>query len=250
MPTDKTVEIDLNDLTADSLGKLAEIQKEIADDLDKTGKRKTGKKGKSLRDPATHIGPSNLKPLTQKQAERLEKRREKQLQKIEGKQKKIDEKIDARLEKLKKQVELDLINGKGKETLKSKLFGKQDFSKGGIAKNLVKFGLNPGGVVGGLLSKGVPGFAAAVASTAIIVKILKKFDDLEKKFTDNIRTRLNQDRDNEQTARIQAGLAQEIFTAGPGVTDPRDQYNTFDEDNGAVIQRETNYAIRSTQGVE
>jgi len=119
-----------------------------------------------------------------------------------------------------------------------------------LAKNLVKFALNPGGMVGGLLSKGVPGFGAAVAATAIIVAILKKFDELEKKFTNDVRTLLNQERDNEQTARIQAGLAQEIFTAGPGVTDPRDAYKTFDEFNTNQQRIETDYAIRTTSGVE
>lgn len=161
-----------------------------------------------------------------------------------------DEKIEKRFEKLKKQVELDLINKKGKDTLKSKLFGNQDFSKGGITKNLVKFGLNPGGVIGGLLKTGLPGFGAAVAGTAIIVKIFKKFDELEKKFTNDVRTLLNQERDPEQTARIQAGLAQEIFTAGPGVTSPRDAYNTFDEFNTNQNRIETDYTIRTTSGVE
>lgn len=159
-----------------------------------------------------------------------------------------DTKFEKRFEKLSKQVELDLLNKKGKGTLKSKLFGNQ--GKGGIAKNLVKFGLNPQGMIGGLLKTGIPGFGAAVAATAIIVGILKKFDNLEKKFTDNIRTRLNQERDTEQTARIQAGLAQEIFTAGPGVTDPRDAYNTYDEFNTNQNRIETDYTIRTTSGVE
>jgi len=212
MPTDKTAEIDLSSLTDDSISQLIKIKKEIADDLDKSGKR-------------TKRGGVN------------------EFQRS-------DEKTEKLLEKLKKEVRLDLISGKGKETLKSKLFGKQDFSKGGIAKNLVNFGLNPGGVIGGLLKTGVPGFGVAVAATAIIVKILKKFDDLEKKFTDDIRTRMNQERDNEQTARIQAGLAQEITSFGPGLTDPRDVYNSYDNDNGNELRREEFYVIRSTQGVE
>ena len=161
-----------------------------------------------------------------------------------------DERIDQRLEKLKKQVAFDLVSGKGKESLKSKLFGKQDFSKGSIGKNIVKFGLNPTGMIGGLLKTGIPGLGAAIAATAIIITILKKFDDLEKRFTDDIRTRLNQERDNEQTARIQAGLAQEITSFGPGITDPRDVYNSYDEFNTNQKRIETDYAIRTTSGVE
>lgn len=176
-----------------------------------------------------------------------EKQKKKSKRKGLGKQ---DQQIEKISEKLRKQVETDLLNKKGKGTLKSKLFGNQDFSKGGILKNLVKFGLNPQGMMGGLLKTGIPGFGAAVAATAIIVGILKKFDNIEKKFTDDIRTRLNQERDTEQTARIQAGLAQEIFTAGPGVTDPRDVYNTYDEFNTNQNRIETDYTIRNTSGVE
>jgi len=213
MPTNKTIEIDLNDLTSESLGKLIKIKKEIADNLDKSGKRKPRQKS------ATEFQRS-------------------------------DESSERLFEKLRKRVEFDLVNGKGKDTLRKKLFGDADFSKGGTLKNIVGFGLNPQGFMGGLFTKGIPGFGAAVAATAIIVKILKKFDDLEKRFTDDIRTRLNQERDNEQTARIQAGLVQEIFTAGPGVTDPRDAYNTFDEFNNNQQRIETDYSIRTATGVE
>lgn len=211
MPTDKIAKIDLTNLTDDSISQLIKIKKDIANDLDKTGKR-------------------NKPGVNEFQ--------------------RSDESTEKLLEKLKKEVQLDLLSGKGKETLKSKLFGNQDFSKGGIAKNLVSFGLNPGGVIGGLLKTGIPGFGAAVAATAIIVKILKKFDDLEKRFTDDIRTRLNQERDNEQTARVQAGLVQEFYSPGPGITDPRDGYNTYDEFNNNQKRIEEDYNIRSTLGVE
>lgn len=207
----------------------------------------------------------DLSSINEDQANKLIKANEKVLKKAQQqtkKQKKVNRettpginhaeelRIEKRMEKLKKQVEFDLISGKGKDTLKSKLFGNQDFSKGGITKNLVKFGLNPGGVIGGLLKTGIPGFGIAVAATGIIVKILQKFDDLEKRFTDDIRTRLNQERDNQQTAQIQAGLSQEFFTPGPGITDPRDAYNTFDEFNTNQKRIEEDYAIRTTSGVE
>jgi len=145
--------------------------------------------------------------------------------------------------KAKKQAQMTIPKAKKEETLK-KIFGKKTFS------TLVSVGTNPLGFVGGLLKTGIPGFGAAVAATAIIASVLKKFNDLEKKFTDDIRTRLNQERDTEQTARIQAGLAQEIYTSGPGITDPRDAYNTFDEFNNNQQRIETDYAIRTTSGVE
>jgi len=200
----------------------------------------------------------DLASLNEQQASQLISANEDVIKSAESQKKKAkrkglskqDQKIEKRFEKLKKRVELDLINKKGKNTLKSKLFGNQDFSKGGILKNLVKFGLNPQGVIGGLLKTGIPGFGAAIAATAIIVSILKKFDELEKKFTDDIRTRLNQERDTEQTALIQAGQAQEIFTPGPGITDPRDAYNTYDEFNTNQNRIETDYTIRTTSGVE
>lgn len=161
-----------------------------------------------------------------------------------------DAKIEKRLAKLKKEIEFDLVNGKGKRSLKQKLFGGQDFSKGGITKNIVKFGLNPGGMIGGLLKTGIPGFGAAVAATRIIVEILKKFDDREKKFTDQLNTKNQLDRSNEEVARIQAGLAQEIFSPSPGIYDPRDVYNSDNVFNNDQQTSETEYEIRNTSGVE
>jgi len=111
-------------------------------------------------------------------------------------------------------------------------------------------GLNPKGFMGGLLTKGIPGFGAAIASTTIIISIIKKFDDLEKKFTDQINTKSRADKSNENIARIQAGLTQDIITVSPGIYDPRDSYNTFNEFNVNRSRIETDYAIRSTQGIE
>jgi len=212
MPTDKIIKIDLNALTEKGLGELIKVKQEIVSNLEKSGKR--------------------TKKTSLNEFQRS------------------DEKTDKIYAKLKKQLEFDLVNGKGKDTLKKKLFGNFDFSKGGIGKNIVGFGLNPQGFMGGLFTKGIPGFGAAVAATAVIGKILKKFDSLEKRFTDDIRTKLNAERDNETTARIQAGIAQEIFSAGPGMTDPRDTYNTNDEFNTNQPRIETDYLIRSTQGIE
>lgn len=136
------------------------------------------------------------------------------------------------------------ISKSQKEEGLRKIFGRQTFN------NLFSFGSNPLSFAGGLLSKGIPGFGAAVASTAVIVALLKRFDDLNKKFTDQINTKLRIDRRNEDVARIQAGLQQEITTVSPGIYDPRDAYNTFNEFNNNRLRIETDYAIRTTSGVE
>lgn len=165
--------------------------------------------------------------------------------KKKSKQQKQDEKIEKRLERLTKELEFKNISGKGKKSLKDKVLG-----KGFQAKNLIGFGTNPLGFVGSLLRTGIPGFGKAIAATAIIGAILKKFDALEKKFTDQLNTKTRIDRENEEVARIQAGLAQDITSSGPGFFDPRDVYNSLDSLSISEKDRETNYAIRSTLGVE
>ena len=215
MPTDKTATIDLSALTAEGAGELVKVMKNIEADLEKSGKRATTSKERQ----------NNEFQRSDKSTEKL-------------------------LEKLRKQVELDMVNGKGKNSLKSKLFGGADFSKGGIGKNIVAFGLNPGGMIGGLLKTGIPGFAAAVAGTRIIVAILRKFDNLEKKFTNELNTKRKADRDNLEIARVQAGLSQEITSAGPGLTDPRDVYNSLDTSDEAEKRREEENTLRNTSAVE
>ena len=210
MPTDKQLLIDLSALTPESVSQLATIQDDIVEELEKSGKR--------------------TKPQAKKKITQFEKQ---------------DEKFEKQMAKLQKQLEFETISGKGKKGIFSKIFG----SNAGF-KNIVQMGLNPQGFMGGLLKKGIPGFGAAVAATAIIVKILKKFDQLEKKFTDQINTKLRVDRNNENTARIQAGLDQEITSVGPGIYDPRDVYNSFNEFNTNRARIETDYAIRNTLGVE
>jgi len=212
MPTDKQILIDLTSLTPESIGQLTKIQEEIITDLEKSDKRTT--KGKSK-------------------------------QQLVNTFQEKDEKISKKLEKLTKKMEFDTINTKEKNGILKKIFG----GKVG-AKNIIQMGLNPKGFIGGLLTKGVPGFGAAVAATAIIVSIIKKFDDLEKKFTDQINTKSKVDRSNENTARIQAGLDQDITTVSSGIYDPRDSYNTMNEFNIDRSRIETDYSIRSTQGVE
>lgn len=210
MGVDQILQIDLSKLTAEGLAMIDEQMGNVEDQLKKAGK-KPKQKQKSL------------------------------LSKFD----KQDEKTEKKFAKLQKQLEFDLISKKGKKGKLSKLFGDQ-----ASFKNIAQMGLNPRGFIGGLLKKGIPGFGAAVAATAIIVAILKKFDDLEKKFTDKINTKRNADRDNREVARIQAGLAQDVFSAGPGVYDPRDTYNSLNDENSGAQTREINYVIRNTGGVE
>ena len=210
MGVDQILELDLSALTEESLALIDSQTGEIIDELKKAGKKPKGTQKKKLTE--------------------FEKQ---------------DEKTEKRLEKLQKQLEFESISSKSKKGIINKLFGDQ-----ASFKNIVQMGLNPKGFMGGLLTKGIPGFGAAVAATAIIVKILKKFDDLEKKFTDQINTKLRIDRTNESVARIQAGLDQQITTISPGIYDPRDSYNTFNEFNVDRSRIESDWQIRNTGGVE
>ncbi len=210
MPTDKQLLIDLTALTPESTSQLASMQEDFVKELEKSGKR--------------------TKPQAKKKLTAFEKQ---------------DEKTQKRLDKLQKQLEFESISGKGKKGIASKIFGDK-----ASLKNVVQMGLNPQGFMGGLLKKGIPGFGAAVSATAIIVAILKKVDDLQKRFTDQILTKTREDRDNENIARVQAGLAQDITSPAPGIYDPRDVYNSLDESNDAVLRREEDYTIRNTSGVE
>lgn len=210
MPTDKQLLLDLTALTPESSAKLASIQDDMIEELEKAGKR--------------------TKPQAKKRLTDFDKQ---------------DAKFEKQIAKLQKQMEFEAISQKGKKGIASKIFGGKS-----SLKNVVQMGLNPQSFFGGVLSKGIPGFGAAIAATAIIVAILKKFDNLEKKFTDQINTKLRVDRNNESTARIQAGLDQEITSVGPGIYDPRDTYNTFNEFNTNRARIETDYAIRNTLGVE
>lgn len=207
MGTDKTVLIDLTQLTPETTGQLVKIQEDIVTDLKKKGKR-------------VKPGLVNEFQIT-------------------------DEKAQKSIDKLREKLEFETISSKGKKGIINKLFGDQK-SFG----NIVNMGLNPKGFFGGLLTKGIPGFGAAVAAAGIIVKILKKFDDLEKKFTDQVNTKQRVDRENEAVARIQAGLDQEITTISPGVYDPRDSYNTMNEFNINRDRIESDYNVRTNSGVE
>jgi hypothetical protein len=211
MPTQKILEIDLTQLTSDSIQQLADIQEEIIADLEKQGKR-----------------PSKRKQNTTNEFQ------------------KSDESMETRIEELQKTVEYDSVKSKSRhQDFLAKAFGgKVSFD------TLVSMGLNPLGSLGRFMGMGIPGFGAAVAATATITQILKKFDDLEKKFTNQVRTLTRADRDNEFQARVQAGISQEITSYGPGFYDPRDVYNTFNEFNGNQRRIETDYAIRNTSGVE
>jgi len=210
MPTDKQLLIDLSALTPESTAKLASIKDDMIAELEKAGKR--------------------TKPQAKKRITDFEKE---------------DLKFEKKIAKLQKQMEFEAISQKGKKGIASKIFGSN-----ASLKNVIQMGLNPQSFFGGVLSKGIPGFGIAVAATAIVISILKKFDALEKKFTDQINTKLRVDRNNENTARIQAGLDQEITTVSPGIYDPRDAYNTFNEFNTNRARIETDYAIRNTLAVE
>lgn len=116
--------------------------------------------------------------------------------------------------------------------------------------NLLSFGKNPIGFIGGFATKLVPFLAPALLATGAIAAIIKKIDDFQKKFIDTIDDRITLARSKENQARIQAGLDQLIITTSAGSTEPRDAYNTFREFNENQSRIETDFQIRNTSGVD
>ena len=136
-------------------------------------------------------------------------------------------------------------NQTGQNNLKNKLL-----KKGNLGKNLLGMGTNPTGFISGLLRTGIPGLGAAIAATGIIVSIVKKIDDFEKKFIDNVDGRINLFRKKQQQALIQSGVQQLIITSASGSAEPRDAYNTFNEFNENQARIESDFRIRDTEGVD
>jgi len=95
----------------------------------------------------------DLASINEAQADKLIKANEQVIKKAQSQKKKAkgkttglsaqDAKIEKRFQKLKKKLEFDLINGKGKDSLKQKLFGKKDLSKGGLGKKPCKVCTKP-----------------------------------------------------------------------------------------------------------
>lgn len=137
-----------------------------------------------------------------------------------------------------------LIPKTQKEEGLRKIFGRQTFG------NLLKFGSNPQSFLTSGVTKLIPFIGTALAATGVIFAIIQRIDTFEKEFVDRVDDRISLARTKEQQALVQAGLQQIIITSASGSTEPRDAYNTFREFNENQQRIETDFQIRSTDGVE
>lgn len=211
MGTDKQILIDLTQLTPETTNQLVKIQEDIIKDLGKSGKRKTSSKTKQ-----------QLSNIFQEP----------------------DDKTQKRLAKLQKDLELETL-GKSKGGITKKIFGdKQVFG------NLLNIGNNHLGFIQGNVTKLIPFIGTALLVTGVIAAFVKRVDDFQKKFIDNVDGRIDVFRSKQDQALIQSGLQQLIITSSSGSAEPRDSYNTFNEINGNQGRIEADFRIRDTTGVD
>lgn len=137
-----------------------------------------------------------------------------------------------------------LIPKSQKEEGLRKIFGRKTLG------NLLRFGSNPASFLTGSVTKLIPFIGTALAVTGIFAALIKKVDDFQKAFVDNVDNRINLFRDKETQARIQAGLQQIIITTASGSAEPRDAYNSFTVFNENQSRIEADFRIRDTAGVD
>lgn len=182
MAVDKTLEIDLNKLTPESLRRIDDQVENIIDTLENQGKRA---------------------PIQQQAVSQAEK-----------------------------------------EEGLSKIFGKQELS------NLLQAGSNPTGFILQGVTKLIPVIGTALLVTGVIADVVRRINDFQAQFVDNVDNRINIFRQKEEQARIQAGLTQLIITSVAGSAEPRDAYNTFNEFNENQQRIENEFQINNTTGVD
>ncbi len=167
------------------------------------------------------------------------------------------EKIDKQLEKVKNffvnpenrsisEMTVDplLIPKTQKTGFLEKIFGKTTF------KNLMNIGSNPFGFVQGSVTKLIPFIGTALLVTGAVAAFVKKVDDFQKAFVDNVDARIDVFRSKDQQVSIQAGLTQLIITSASGSAEPRDAYNTFQVFNTNQSRIESDFRLRDTTGVD
>lgn len=131
-----------------------------------------------------------------------------------------------------------------KEGILQKLFGRQTFS------NLIRFGSGPQSFLTAGVTKLIPFIGTALAVTGVFAVLIKRVDDFQKAFTDNVDERIDKFRSKEQQVNIQAGLTQLIITSTAGSVEPRDAYNTFQVFNTDQSRIETDFRLRDNSGVD
>lgn len=157
---------------------------------------------------------------------------------------KQDLKFEKQLAKLQKQLEFESISKKGKEGIGQKLFGKFGF------QNLLGIASNPQGFLQVGVTRLLPFIGTALLVTGAIAAVLRKIDDFQKAFVDNVDDRINLFRSKQQQVDIQGGITQLIITSASGSVEPRDAYNTFEQFNNNQAQLESNFKLHDTSGVD
>ncbi len=109
---------------------------------------------------------------------------------------------------------------------------------------------NLSGFVFSTLRGSIPQLTAILAVTGIITSIIKRINEIQTKFVENVDKRVNIGISNAEQARIDANLQQVIITNGDGSVNPRNVYNSLNESDANVSFIESNYRLNDTSGYE
>jgi len=109
---------------------------------------------------------------------------------------------------------------------------------------------DPTGTLLSTLKKSIPQLSVILATTGIIISIIKRINELQIKFVENVDKRVNIGISNAEQARVDANLQQVIITNGDGSVNPRNVYNSFNESDANISFTESNYRLDNTSGYE
>lgn len=127
---------------------------------------------------------------------------------------------------------------------------KSDTKQSNEFKDFVKKTQNMKSSLLSTLRTSIPQLGAIIATTGIIITIIKRINELQIKFVENVDERINIGVSNMEQARIDANLQQVIITNGDGSVNPRNIYNSFNESDIIDSSTETSYRLDDTSGYE
>lgn len=170
-----------------------------------------------------------------------------------------------RIQKLEKNGKIDL-GGKGapiqRKTAFQEVVAEQDALKKmmqsqfgtGQASQAFSMMQNPAGFFTGFFTKTLPIIGGIITATeiakAVMVKMTEKGGPFDRFFRDLIDTRVNALMDKQVSQEILAGFRQEILTTATGTINPRDAFNTYNEDEATQRIVEENYSVRTRSGLD
>jgi hypothetical protein len=113
---------------------------------------------------------------------------------------------------------------------------------------------NPAGFFKGFFTKTVPIIGGIITATeiakAVIVKMTERGGPFDRFFNERIDTRVNALLNKEEQQEILAGFRQEILTTQSGQINPRDAFNTYNQDRATQEKVEENYSVRTKAGLD